>query len=247
MQALSFGTITIERSTFTGNRARAPAARSASASIAPTRPPDTAVLRFSTVVDNEADTDGDGIGGIRSSTPAAAAAASSSATRPGRTTLEGSIVAGNLDSGPDEAPDLDGLDFVRSATTSLGVRRGNVASAFPAGQPNANDDWVGTLGAPLAHGLQALAENGGPTPSRLPDLAAGPSLVIDHGSCPGEIADQRGFANPASAGRAVDEPSVVDADDGCDIGAVELGAVLPLLFSDGFESQDTSRWSLSVP
>ena len=64
---------------------------------------------------------------------------------PWTTTLEGSIVAGNLDSGPDEAPDLDGLDFVSLSHNLVGVRRGNGASALPAGQPNASDDWVGTL------------------------------------------------------------------------------------------------------
>ena len=247
VQALSFGTITIERSTFTGNRARG-AGGAISIGIHRTYPTaHTAVLRFLTVVDNEADTDGDGIGGSPGLYTGGSGGGIFVSDTPGTTTLEGSIVAGNLDSGPDEAPDLDGLDFVSLGHNLVGVRRGNGASAFPAGQPNANDDWVGRLGAPLAHGLLALAANGGPTPSRLPDLAAGPSLAIDHGSCPGEIADQRGYANPASAGRAVDEPSVVDADDGCDIGAVELGVVFPQLFSDGFESQDTSQWSLSAP
>ncbi len=247
VNALAFGTVTIERSTFVGNRASGAGGaigiglhRTYSTAL-------TTVLRFLTVVDNEADTDGDGIGGNPGVYTGGSGGGIFIADSPGTATLEGSIVAGNLDSGPDKAPDLDGFDFVSLGHNLVGVRRGNAAPTFPVGQPNGNDDWVGSLAAPLAHGLLALAANGGPTETRLPDLAAGPSLAIDHGSCPAETADQRGYLNPATGSRAVDEPSVADADDGCDIGAVELGASLPNIFNDGFESQDTSQWSVTVP
>jgi hypothetical protein len=245
--ALCFGTITIERSTFVGNRARG-AGGAISIGVHRTYPTaHTAVLRFLTVVGNEADTDGDGIGGNPGVYTGGSGGGIFVTDTPGTTSLESSIVAGNIDSGPDKSPDLDGLDFVSLGHNLVGVRRGNGSAAFPAGQPNGNDDWVGTSGSPLAHGLLALGANGGATPTRLPDLAAGPSLAIDHGSCPGESADQRGYSSPGGGGRAVDEPTVVDADDGCDIGAVELGAAAPELFRDGFESQDTSQWSLSLP
>ena len=66
--------------------------------------------------------------------------------------------------------------------------------------------------------LAALADNGGPTPTRMP-LAD--SIAIDQGRsnyC--TAADQRHF---------------VGADANCDIGAVEAGATMDVLFSDGFD------------
>jgi len=82
--------------------------------------------------------------------------------------------------------------------------------------------------------LGGLADNGGPTPTSA--LLSG-SPAIDAGplaGCP--ATDQRGISRP------------VDGDgDGslvCDVGAFELEA--GLLFSDGFDSGDTSRWGAVV-
>jgi hypothetical protein len=49
--------------------------------------------------------------------------------------------------------------------------------------------------------------------------------------------------------RVVDDPTVPDAADGCDIGATERGGVdiAGLIFRDDFESGDTSRWSTTEP
>ena len=58
-----------------------------------------------------------------------------------------------------------------------------------------------------------LEDNGGLT--RTLALIPG-GLAVDRGSCPGETMDQRGAPRP------VDNPSVSNAADGCDIGAFEL-------------------------
>ncbi|GAB5519167.1 MAG: hypothetical protein RhofKO_14180 [Rhodothermales bacterium] len=69
--------------------------------------------------------------------------------------------------------------------------------------------------------LGALADNGGPTLTRLP--ATG-SPVTDAGTCAGQTTDQRGETRP------VNDAATANADDGCDIGAVELqsGSELPV-------------------
>jgi hypothetical protein len=67
----------------------------------------------------------------------------------------------------------------------------------------------------------------------MPPLAD--SLPVDHGNCPGETMDQRGFSNGDTALRVIDNPPADDAD-GCDIGAVELEFYIPeVFFVDGFE------------
>lgn len=68
--------------------------------------------------------------------------------------------------------------------------------------------------------LGTLQDNGGPTWT-LALLPGSPAL--DAGSCPGVTADQRGYPRP------VDIPFLVNADDGCDIGAFELQN-LPFIF-----------------
>lgn len=107
------------------------------------------------------------------------------------------------------------------------------ATVFPVGNPNINKDFVGTHGALLDPGLAVLANNGGPTRTHLP-LPTSP--LIDQGSCTGEPFDQRNFSNLVD-GRIIDVQSVANADDGCDIGAVEaFSFATQLLFSDGFET-----------
>jgi hypothetical protein len=51
------------------------------------------------------------------------------------------------------------------------------------------------------------------------------SDLVDQGSCAGEPYDQRGHAGDVVVPiRAFDDPGISNKDDGCDIGAVELGA-----------------------
>lgn len=64
-----------------------------------------------------------------------------------------------------------------------------------------------------------LRNNGGSTWTHA--LLSG-SDALDTGSCSGTTIDQRGFSRP------VDLPTVVNTDDGCDIGAYEVGPYLTL-------------------
>src|SRR6185503_3119460 len=59
---------------------------------------------------------------------------------------------------------------------------------------------------------QDLKDNGGPTKTHAL-IARG--LAVDAGRCPAETTDQRGFARP------VDDPTMPNAADTCDIGAFE--------------------------
>lgn len=127
----------------------------------------------------------------------------------------------------------------------IGVRDG-AAAFFAVGAPNGNDDWVGSRAAPVLAGLGLLAANGGPTDTHAPSPG---SLLVDHGDCPDDLRDQRGFGNAANNRRPVDNALVPDSSDGCDIGAYEADATelgFPI-FSDGFESNGTGAWSEVTP
>lgn len=160
--------------------------------------------------------------------------------------LASSVVAGNLGgtlasdvtAGPNSAILSLGGNFI-------GARDGG-AAAFPLGAPNGNDDWVGSRAAPAIAALSPLAANGGPTKTHAPLPG---SLLVDHGDCPDEPRDQRGYGNLATLQRAVDNPLVPDSTDGCDIGAFETDSVLlpVVLFQDGFASGDTGAWSSYAP
>lgn len=122
---------------------------------------------------------------------------------------------------------------------------------FPAGTPNANGSYVGTLASPIDPLLEPLGDYGGPVPTHLP-ISASASWTIDRGNCLVLAADQRGFVDPATNTRPVDDPLRTNGAGAypCDIGAVESGAVEPPLdtmpFLDGFESGDTDAWSATV-
>jgi CSLREA domain-containing protein len=68
--------------------------------------------------------------------------------------------------------------------------------------------------------LGALADNGGPTPTHLPQ--AGSALIGAGWDITCEPLDQRGYVRA----------------DGCDTGAVERGALDDVIFHDGFEEDD---------
>jgi hypothetical protein len=166
-------------------------------------------------------------------------------------TLVNSLIAGNQDlSGAGGSACPDGLRKLGGtmATEGFNLIGANdcFANNFPPGQPNVNGDQVGTAAAPIDPLLGPLDANGGPTLTYLPQPT---SPAIDQGSCPGAAADQRGYGNGSTGVRVVDDPGIVDFADGCDTGAVEVGAddISDLIFADDFESGDTSRWSAVVP
>ena len=169
--------------------------------------------------------------------------------------LVNSIVAENTDASlSGAAPDL--ALFGITAAESLGFNivgdNSTVEFEFPSGLPNANGDGVGTSAAPLDPQLELLASAGGPTPVHAP-TAVSPSVVIDKGSCPGVVNDQRGFGLAATGLRIYDAPGVLNnpAGDACDVGAVEIGPLValaePEILLDGFESGTLLFWDLDVP
>lgn len=238
------GELTLSSSTFSANRASgeggAIAFGSTLAAFAPTV---HGVIALSTIVDNHADTDGD-------STIAAGGGIHLSRNQEVMGVVS-SIIANNTDSGLGTPP---GPDVVANLATLdswghswIGIRAG-AGDVFPAGQPNSSHDWVGTVANPLDPQLGPLSDNGGPSHSHLP-ITSPASPVIDAGSCGFgyDDSDQRGWWEPATGSRLFDDPLAPNADDGCDIGAVEVGLVAPEIFADGFEDGTTANWSATAP
>jgi hypothetical protein len=83
--------------------------------------------------------------------------------------------------------------------------------------------------------LRVLAAVGGPTPTMA--LWAGSPAIDAGGSAGCPATDQRGVGRPIDG----DE----DGTPTCDIGAFEFQSVP--IFTDDFESGDTSAWSVVVP
>jgi len=174
--------------------------------------------------------------------------------------LVNSVVAGNLDSGSLIRPDFQCGGDVQLTASGFSFVDSNegCSTLFPAGSPNAAGDYVGTAGSPLDAQLLPLADYGGPLPTHLPEppppfSELGPTVspLIDHGSCADAIEDQRGYGDAAAGVRRVDRPEVTNppGGDGCDIGAVEVGAdphIDPTLFADGFEAGHTLLWTSEV-
>lgn len=167
-----------------------------------------------TVVDNTADSEGDGFGdggGLWNGADAPA-------------TLENTLIAANTDNG-NEAPDCQG------AYTSGGFNLIGVASACTGFTDGVDGDQVGAGADPIDPLLQALADNGGPTPTLAlmpgsPAIDAGnPTGCSDSTGAP-LLFDQRGNPRPADG----------DGDGSaiCDVGAFEL--VADLIFADRFQA-----------
>lgn len=157
--------------------------------------------------------------------------------------LANSVLAGNTNPCPTCTPSPDCRTPV-DAFTSLGyniVGDRTQCSGFIDG---VGGDQVGNAAAPIHPLLSPLMDNGGSTHTHQP---AGGSPVIDRGNPSGclDLAglpladDQRGAPRPVDG----------DGSGGptCDIGSFELGGTpLDPIFSDGFETGDTSRWSSAV-
>ncbi len=125
-------------------------------------------------------------------------------------------------------PDASGT-FTSQGFNLIGKNDGAAAS-FPAGNPNANNDIVGTSASPIDPKLDpsGLQNNGGPTQTIA--LLSG-SPAIDKGTNIGFtgslVTDQRG----PGYSRTVDNPSVANAagSDGTDVGAFEFGVTIRLI------------------
>jgi large repetitive protein len=106
--------------------------------------------------------------------------------------LNHSIVAGNTAAGG--GPDIARAGTVTSQGYNLLGNNDTVTGQFPAGQPNANHDVVGTSAAPVDPLLGPLQDNGGTTKTHEPQMG---SPAIDAGN-PAFVAppatDQRGEA-----------------------------------------------------
>jgi hypothetical protein len=210
--------LTVRRSTFVGN-----VAVRAGSAINTLTLGSTLLLQHSTVARNN-------LIGIGETFPGGAVIVT------GNLQLFNTVIANNLELNSFHNVSDIALETTGSVTT-LGYNFiGNnetVSASFPAGT-NANGDQVGTAGAQLDADLGGLQDNGGPTISSLPNAN---SPLVDQGSCPGQLRDQRGYLNNATGERAVDVLGISDADDGCDIGAVEYMATQSeVTFRDGFES-----------
>lgn len=134
-----------------------------------------------------------------------------------------------------------------SPITSLGYNvveaPGNCVFAATGDQSNA-DPGVLALGR---YGCTTPLPNGGCLPVHPIDIGG---AAVDQGSCiaSGATADARGFARP------FDVTGATNADDGCDPGSYEVQDANANgiddafeIFADGFESGDTSSWSVTVP
>lgn len=134
--------------------------------------------------------------------------------------IRNTIIAANR--GNSNVPDVSG------AFASKGYNLiGNIGDATDF---TANGDQTGSKTAPLNPLLDALADNGGATPTQA--LGAG-SPAIDKGSGFGAATDQRGFLRP------FDISTVSNAADGSDIGAFEAQTT-PTAFIAGTVAYETT-------
>lgn len=143
----------------------------------------------------------------------------------GNLTVVNTIIAGNY--GGNE-PDVYGR-LISGGYNLVGDNTGST-SYFPAGYPNANNDWVGTAASPIDPLLGPLGDNGGLTLTHLPLLISPAKNMIPEGvngmGAPPLDVDQRG------------EPRVAFAAG--DIGSVEYQKTLPTVTTAAI-SNITSR------
>src|SRR5438067_9014727 len=114
--------------------------------------------------------------------------------------------------------------FVSHGFNLIGTNEG-AATYFPAGNPNANNDIVGTSSSPVDPMLNAngLQNNGGPTQT-IALLPGSPAIDKGNSTTAAGVhltVDQRGVGYKRTINRAVLNAT---GGDGTDIGAFELGA-----------------------
>lgn len=149
-------------------------------------------------------------------------------------TIKNSILSDNDDffAGDGVQPNImeGGCTITSLGYNFVGNNEGGLSS-FPDGNPNANNDYVGTGAAPLISNLDSTpTDEGGPTLVHKPNPMGSPVLV-DQGSCSDDEYDQRGYTDVDGTQRIADFALIANADDACDIGAVELAAS-PRLIAD---------------
>ncbi|MBL9115081.1 MAG: hypothetical protein JNJ83_08735 [Verrucomicrobiaceae bacterium] len=165
------GTSTLTQCTLSGNAA--PNGNGGAIVHAPSSAA-TLTLTHSTVAGNSAGGNGGGI--FNSGSPATL-------------TLSRSIVAGNtIGTGSSDIRNFSGT--VTSDGSNLIGNNSTVSTVFPAGTPNGNGEYAGTVGTPLDALLAPLGSYGGPTQTMLP-LPGSPAIDTATGST--ITADQRGF------------------------------------------------------
>lgn len=179
-------------------------------------------IASSTISDNTADSDADGVGdggGIFIDAT-------------GTVGLRNTIIGNNSDGStyPPNPVAPDCVGTFQSAGYNLVEDLG-----FPLSACGFDGDTTGNL-IGVDPALLPLADNGGPTETH----ALGPgSVAIDAGN-------PAGCVDPDGAPLDVDQRHGI-RQDRCDIGAFELGADFGLIFTAGFESGDTTEWSSAVP
>ncbi|GAA5149458.1 hypothetical protein GCM10023213_47190 [Prosthecobacter algae] len=141
--------------------------------------------------------------------------------------LHNTMVAGNGSLSPGADLDFQGATLTRTGANLIGNHAGASAD-FPAGLPNVNGDYVGTAAAPLDALLGPLADNGGPTQTRLPLVG---SPVLDRATGIISALDQRGLSRPRDGNG--------DFVFVADIGAVEAGDAPTLVVNTLADELDT--------
>jgi len=194
------GTLTITSSTISGNTANA----NGNANGGILNFSGTSILTNCTITNNAANPSGSG-GGI---------SAGGVKVNGGMVTARNSIIAANLNN--TIRPDVEGA-FISGGYNLIG----NVGSVTGFTQMT---DQQGNATLPLDPVLDALAVNGGSTPTH---RLMGGSPAIDKGASFGETADQRNLP------RIFDDPNIAPAagGDNADIGAFEAQSVQPSLGS----------------
>ena len=196
------GPVNLTNATFSGNSAGRGGALVNSST-------GTVIFANSTVANNSATTSGGGIDNAGTV----------------RVQLRNTIVA--LNTAPN-GPDLNGT-FTTHGRNLVG-NNAAVTSQFPAGNPNANGDLVGTDVSPLNPMLGPLQNNGGPTHTMLP-LPGSPAINAGNPTnLPPDTFDLNNNGNTTEALPVEQRGFERVAETNFDIGAVETNYSAPVLF-----------------
>jgi len=235
---LNQGSLVVERSTFSGNTNSGTATNGHGGAIL--NDGGTARIRYSTFGNNAATSGGGAIYSTSEidvsnttftgnrTTGAGSGGAAIYQTGGGASTVTYATVAGNSGAGFGGGiyNDSNGsATLVVSRSILANNTNGNCDGVLTSGGYNL---WFGSTSCPFSEPgdgagdpkLGALANNGGPTQTMLPLAGSAAINRIPTAQCAIPV-DQRGGGRPSG--------------NGCDSGAVEAGAVLDLIFYDGFE------------
>ncbi len=223
------GTLTISQSTLSGNSARYAGGIWTNASI---------TIRQSTFAGNSATVTGGGIiiassaqvlieeSSISKNTVTDGTGGGIKTEDTATLTLKASVVADNSASSTGKDVHHTSSRVITSQGYNLIGNNSTVTTQFPAGAPNANNDYVGTEASPLDPKLGTLVNNGGLTQTMLP-LAGSPA--IDNGPATSTYStDQRGTGYVRKFGTNVD------------IGAVEVQPTTTVSIANAIVTEGTS-------